>query len=75
MRSISYCPGRIKVLIPDEQGREVILAVMGPQRIFWRKWGLLDDQPRSAQRRDARGLPDVAFFRSPDFIACLKDKL
>ena len=39
--------GRVKILIPDEQGREVILAVMGPNEIFG-EMGLLDDQSRSA---------------------------
>lgn len=39
--------GRVKVLIPDEQGREVILAVLGPKDFFG-EMGLFDDQPRSA---------------------------
>jgi len=39
--------GRIKVLIPDEEGHEVILSMMGPQEFFG-EMGLLDDLPRSA---------------------------
>lgn len=39
--------GRVKVLIPDEEGHEVILSIMGPQDFFG-EMGLLDDQPRSA---------------------------
>jgi CRP/FNR family cyclic AMP-dependent transcriptional regulator len=39
--------GRVKILIPDEQGREVILAVMTKNEYFG-EMGLLDDQPRSA---------------------------
>ena len=39
--------GRVKVLIPDEQGREVILAVLGVNEFFG-EMGLLDGQPSSA---------------------------
>ena len=39
--------GRVKVLIPDEEGHEVILSIIGPQEYFG-EMGLLDDQPRSA---------------------------
>ena len=39
--------GRVKVLIPDEEGHEVILSVIGP-REFFGEMGLLDELPRSA---------------------------
>jgi CRP/FNR family cyclic AMP-dependent transcriptional regulator len=39
--------GRVKVLIPDEEGHEVILSIIGPQEYFG-EMGLLDDQTRSA---------------------------
>lgn len=39
--------GRVKVLIPNEEGREVILTTMGPNEFFG-EMGMLDDQPRSA---------------------------
>jgi CRP/FNR family cyclic AMP-dependent transcriptional regulator len=39
--------GRVKVLIPDEEGHEVILSMMGAHEFFG-EMGLLDDQPRSA---------------------------
>jgi len=39
--------GRAKVLIPDDEGHEVILAVLA-HRDFFGEMGLLDDQPRSA---------------------------
>ena len=39
--------GRLKVLMSDEQGREVILSILGPGEFFG-EMGLLDDSPRSA---------------------------
>ena len=39
--------GRVKVLIPDEEGHEVILSMIGPHDFFG-EMGLLDDQSRSA---------------------------
>lgn len=39
--------GRLKVLISDEQGREVILSILNPGEFFG-EMGLLDDSPRSA---------------------------
>ena len=39
--------GRLKVLMSDEQGREVILSILDPGEFFG-EMGLLDDSPRSA---------------------------
>jgi CRP/FNR family transcriptional regulator, cyclic AMP receptor protein len=39
--------GRTKVQMADEEGKEVILAVLGPGEYFG-EMGLLDDAPRSA---------------------------
>ncbi len=39
--------GRLKVLMSDEQGREVILSILGPGEFFG-EMGLLDDSLRSA---------------------------
>jgi len=39
--------GRVKVLIPDEEGHEVILSIIGPHEYFG-EMGLLDDLSRSA---------------------------
>jgi len=39
--------GRLKVLMSDTHGREVILSILGPGEFFG-EMGLLDDSPRSA---------------------------
>ena len=63
--------GRVKVLIPDDQGREVILAIMGPNEYFG-EMGLLDEQPRSASVETLEACQMLRFSRS-GFIACLKN--
>jgi CRP/FNR family cyclic AMP-dependent transcriptional regulator len=63
--------GRVKILIPDEQGREVILAVMGPSEFFG-EMGLLDDQPRSASVETLEACEMLRFSKT-GFMACLKD--
>ena len=63
--------GRVKVLIPDEQGREVILAVMGPNEFFG-EMGLLDDQPRSASVETLEACQMLRFSKA-GFMGCLKD--
>ena len=39
--------GRLKVMMSDDEGREVILAILNPNEFFG-EMGLLDDSPRSA---------------------------
>ncbi len=39
--------GRLKVMMSDDEGREVILSILGPNEFFG-EMGLVDDSPRSA---------------------------
>jgi CRP/FNR family cyclic AMP-dependent transcriptional regulator len=39
--------GRVKIVIPDEEGKEVILSILGPGDHFG-EFSLIDGQPRSA---------------------------
>ncbi|MBI3937800.1 MAG: cyclic nucleotide-binding domain-containing protein [Betaproteobacteria bacterium] len=63
--------GRVKVLIPDEEGHEVILSMMGPQDFFG-EMGLLDDQPRSASVETLEPCEMLRLSKA-GFINCLKD--
>jgi CRP/FNR family transcriptional regulator, cyclic AMP receptor protein len=63
--------GRVKVQISDEQGHEVILAIMGPNEYFG-EMGLLDDLPRSASVETLEACEMLRFSKS-GFTACLKD--
>lgn len=63
--------GRVKVLIPDEEGHEVILSIMGPQDFFG-EMGLLDDQPRSASVETLESCEMLRLSKA-GFINCLKD--
>jgi CRP/FNR family cyclic AMP-dependent transcriptional regulator len=63
--------GRVKVLIPDEEGHEVILATMGPHEYFG-EMGLLDDQPRSASVETLEACETLRLSKS-GFTNILKD--
>jgi len=63
--------GKVKVLIPDDQGREVILSVMGPQDFFG-EMGILDDQPRSASVLTLEPCEMLRLSKA-GFINCLKE--
>jgi CRP/FNR family transcriptional regulator, cyclic AMP receptor protein len=63
--------GRAKVLIPDDDGNEVILSVIGPNEFFG-EMGLLDDQPRSASVETLEACEMLRISRSA-FLNCLKD--
>ena len=63
--------GRVKVLIPDEQGREVILSVMGPHDFFG-EMGILDDHPRSASVSTLEPCEMLRLSKS-GFLNCVKE--
>src|SRR5688500_1259457 len=63
--------GRAKVLIPDDDGNEVILSMIGPNEFFG-EMGLLDDSPRSASVETMESCEMLRITRSA-FLACLKD--
>jgi CRP/FNR family transcriptional regulator, cyclic AMP receptor protein len=63
--------GRVKVLIPDEEGHEVILSMLGPNEYFG-EMGLLDDQPRSASVEALEACETLRISKA-GFTAILKD--
>jgi CRP/FNR family cyclic AMP-dependent transcriptional regulator len=63
--------GRAKVLIPDEEGHEVILTVLGPHEFFG-EMGLLDDLPRSASVETLEACEMLRLSKA-GFINVLKD--
>jgi CRP/FNR family transcriptional regulator, cyclic AMP receptor protein len=63
--------GKVKVIISDEQGREVILGFMGSQEYFG-EMGILDDQPRSASVYTLEPCEMLRLSKS-GFMSCLKE--
>ncbi|MCW5606111.1 MAG: cyclic nucleotide-binding domain-containing protein [Burkholderiales bacterium] len=63
--------GRVKVLIPDEEGHEVILSMMGPHEFFG-EMGLFDDLPRSASVETLEPCQMLRISKA-GFVNCLKD--
>jgi CRP/FNR family cyclic AMP-dependent transcriptional regulator len=63
--------GRVKVLIPDEEGHEVILSILGPQDFFG-EMGLLDDKTRSASVETLEPCETLRLSRA-GFTNVLKD--
>lgn len=63
--------GKVKVVIADDQGREVILGFMGSQDFFG-EMGLLDDQPRSASIYTLEPCEMLRLSKA-GFVSCLKE--
>lgn len=63
--------GNLKVLVSDEEGREVILSILGPGEFFG-EMGVLDDNPRSATVV-AVGPAELVVISKADFRKCLAD--
>lgn len=63
--------GRVKVLIQDDEGHEVILSVMGSHDFFG-EMGLLDDQPRSASVETLEPCEMLRLSKA-GFVTCMKD--
>jgi len=58
--------GRVKVSIVSEEGREVILSLLGPGSVFG-ELSLLDGKPRSANVTAIQDA-DLIMLRRPDFV-------
>jgi CRP/FNR family transcriptional regulator, cyclic AMP receptor protein len=63
--------GKVKVVIADEQGREVIFGFMGAQDFFG-EMGLLDDQPRSASVYTLEPCEMLRLSKA-GFVNCIKE--
>lgn len=61
--------GRLKVMMSDDEGREVILAMLGPGEFFG-EMGLLDDSPRSATVVAVEAC-ELLILSKKDFKKCL----
>ena len=63
--------GRLKVMMSDDEGREVILAILNPNDFFG-EMGLLDDEPRSASVVALESC-ELLYLAKRDFKKCLED--
>ena len=63
--------GRMKVMMSDDEGREVILAMLGPGEYFG-EMGLVDDSPRSASVVALEAC-ELLTLSKRDFNSCLKN--
>jgi len=63
--------GRLKVMMSDSDGKEVILAILGPGEYFG-EMGLIDDEPRSASVVTLEPC-ELLSIAKRDFRKCLAD--
>jgi CRP/FNR family cyclic AMP-dependent transcriptional regulator len=63
--------GRLKVMMSDSEGKEVILAILGPGEIFG-EMGLIDDEPRSATVISIEPC-ELLSITKRDFKKCLQE--
>src|SRR5437764_13397291 len=63
--------GRMKVMMSDDEGREVILAILGSNEFFG-EMGLIDDHPRSASVVALEAC-EVLSLTKRDFKKCLAE--
>jgi CRP/FNR family cyclic AMP-dependent transcriptional regulator len=63
--------GRLKVMMSDSEGKEVILAILGPGEIFG-EMGLIDDEPRSATVISIEPC-ELLSISKRDFKKCLQE--
>ncbi|HUW36705.1 MAG TPA: cyclic nucleotide-binding domain-containing protein [Rhodocyclaceae bacterium] len=63
--------GGLKVLIAGDDGREVILSMLGPGEFFG-EMGIIDDHPRSATVK-ATESSNLVVINKADFQRCLAD--
>jgi len=63
--------GRLKVMMSDDEGREVILAILNPNEFFG-EMGLLDDSPRSATVVALEAC-ELLSLSKRDFKKCLQE--
>ena len=61
--------GRLKVLMSDDEGRDVILSMLGPSEYFG-EMGLIDDSPRSASVVTVEAC-ELLVLSKRDFRKCL----
>ena len=63
--------GRIKVFMSDQDGKEVILSILGPNEFFG-EMGLIDNNPRSANVVTLESCELICISKA-DFKRCLAD--